>query len=48
MQMNMIRVIPSLMPVMNMVLKQDTTNANNDSTLEVSHGNTIDKNDLQN
>jgi hypothetical protein len=48
MQMNMIRTIPGLMQVMNMVLKQDTTNANNDPTLEVLHGNTIDKNDLQN
>jgi hypothetical protein len=47
-QMNMIRTIPTLMQVMNMVLKQDTTNANNDPTLEVLHGNTIDKNDLQN
>lgn len=45
---DMIRAIPSLMQVMNMVLKQDTTNANNDPRSKVSHGNAIDKNDLQN
>jgi hypothetical protein len=48
MQMNMIRTITSLMQVMNIVLKKNITNANNDPTSKVFHGNVIDKNDLQN
>lgn len=47
-KMNMVRKNTGLKQIMSMVLKCNTTNANNDPTLEGPQGSKIDKEDLQN
>ncbi len=47
-KMNMVRKNTGLKQIMSMVLKCNTTNANNDLTLEGPQGSKIDKEDLQN